>query len=141
VEAPTLANIVKSPIRAGKNKIFAAICKRPQWLPLAVLLTAASVVYFSVADDSFVRLSDGAEESFVANEVPEGAMLVSLLTGGRDDVQAAIRAVVSACDSGDIDAALAVLRHRLAARYVRATETKMAASCCIIAWEVMAWRG
>jgi hypothetical protein len=105
------------------------IRKRVIWLPLAVLLTAVSILYISSSKPSYDEPFDPATSVGVGH------------LGGAG-VQALVASVVDVCSrrsssAEDVESSLDRLRAGLRAKYVRVTPGVVIASGCVVAWELL----
>jgi hypothetical protein len=121
------------PPKTGLARTFAAICRRPQWLPLAVVLTAASILYVSLSDDDAEGYEDPGQKK---KKNTEGWSIYG--------IQEAISKVERLCDCSSagpdvaaLELALSSLRSRLLLKYARGVEAKLAAACGAVVWELL----
>jgi hypothetical protein len=52
-------------------QLLAAVCKRPQWMPMAILLTSATMLYTSFAEEGGEDVERFAEQTTVQRAIRE----------------------------------------------------------------------
>jgi hypothetical protein len=103
-------------------EVLAAVCKRPQWMPMAVMLTSATMLYTSFAEDDEVEsYADADGEAGGKHTPPESATAV----------QRSIREVLAARDAPERVKALMRLRTALHRTYSRDAGVKLAGSAAL----------
>jgi hypothetical protein len=124
----------RDPLSAAYTS-FVAICRRPQWLPLAVVMTMLTVMYISIHDSGVVR--GGGGDTFIGDGKTDASpYAVDAVNRAIADARAHVIALPSL--SGDA-ASVAVLSDSLSrvhsclvAKYVRYVDIKVVAASSML---------
>lgn len=120
---------------------FYAFCRRPQWLPLAIMMTMLSVTYISLHDAGRERFegdddkgSDGGDGSRGRDAVREAidAARVSLRRSFDKQNKAEANAEANAEAEAEADACFSRLHASLSSRYVRCIDMKTVTACALL---------
>ena len=120
------ANQANSPMLKRMWIAFMTGCRRPNWLLLAIAMTAVSVVYISLGEESVVAASSKKTEGFITR--PTSSSPTSSSPSITDTIDVAIRVMLVGDNSND-DRLIAQLLASLRKRYMRSVDVKVMIAC------------